>query len=138
MEVACSAGIECEFPGIRSLLDDIKRVVKEKDRHVRVRHLFVDVRLSRKPDNFNGWAHPHTYSVRWGQYRSHENGWIQMSLGYECKEMDIVRLFAHELRHNGQFHRGKSLLGVMCTYPLSQEESEDDAYEFEERIVSLM
>jgi hypothetical protein len=138
MQVSCSAGVDCEFPHIRPLLNDVKRVVREKDRHVRVSGLYVDVRLSRRHDRYNGWAHPDTYSIRWGQLRVHDNGWVQMSLGASCSDKDIIRLFAHELRHIGQFNRGKSLIGVLSTYPLNQQQSEDDAYDFEGRILDLM
>lgn len=138
MRVSCSVGVDCEFPQIRSLLNDIKRVSKEKDRNIRVRDLFVDVRLSKSHDKFNGWAHPEAFSVRRSQFRWHDDGWIQMSLGFHCSDRDVIRLFSHELRHIGQFNKGKRRYGVLTINPMTPQESEDDAYDFEERILELM
>lgn len=138
MRVSCSVGVRCEFPDIEVLLDETKRVCREKDRNIRVRDLFVDVRLSKSHDKFNGWAHPEEYSVRRNQFRWHENGWIQMSLGFECSDLDIVRLFSHELRHISQFNRGLRKFGILTIEPMTPQESEDDAYDFEERILELM
>ena len=102
MQVLCSAGVECEFPDLRPLLDDVKGLIRSIDGNVRVRDLLVETRLSPSQEAFNGWAHPEIFSVRRGQFRSHNSGWIQMSLGVECSERDIIRLFAHEMRHISQ------------------------------------
>lgn len=138
MQVSCSAGIDCEFPDLRLLLNDVKAVVREVDRDLRVRGLFVETRLSPSHSDFNGWAHPDNFSVRRNNFRYHPDGWVQMSLGFECGERDIIRLFAHELRHISQFNRGKKKYGTLTINPLSIEESEDDAYDFELRVLDLM
>jgi len=138
VQVLCSAGVECEFPDLRPLLNDVKGLIRSIDGNVRVRDLLVETRLSPSQEAFNGWAHPEIFSVRRSRFRSHDSGWIQMSLGVECSERDIIRLFAHEMRHISQFNRGRKRYGTLTINPMTVIDSEDDAYDFELRVLDLM
>jgi len=138
MQLSCSSGILCEFPDIKATIASVEKASRTLDRGIKVKNLFVEMRLSPRKDSFNGWAHPELFSVSRGNWRFHKSGWIQMSIGVDCDYIDIARVFAHELRHIAQFNRGHKKYGILTITPLTVDESEDDAYEFEEKVLNLL
>lgn len=131
-------GLVDVFPAIDELCADVKRVACRLDRDIRTRELRVDARRNNFPGTYKGWAHPVTRYSEGARTTYHSDGLIRMFIGRECGDEDIIRLYAHELRHIGQFHRGRKEYGTMTIAPLSTLDSEADAEAFEDRVLDRM
>lgn len=112
------------------------------DPDIRADYIYVEGRCCSDPLCFSGTAHPFvsTWDTRWGKrrYISHPAGKITFTIGTNVWFSDLIRLFAHELRHIGQFNRGLQQYGVLTTDPMTNQETEADAYAFEERILAKL
>lgn len=135
MIYAFSPGLVDCFPGVDELLTKVKGVACKLDRDIRTRDLRVEARRNNQPGFFKGWAYPLTRAREGQRVTYHQDGLIRMYVGAQCVDEEIVRLYAHELRHIGQFHRGRRQYGTMTIHPMSQEASEHDADDFEERVL---
>jgi hypothetical protein len=115
---------------------------KEEDPDIKLMGLHVQVRRSRH-DNYwagNAWPEEQTrvYRTNPSTLIIHPAGKITMSLGASISRHDIIRVFAHELRHIGQFHRGRKEHGYLTCSPMFEEDIEPDCYEFEDLILDKM
>lgn len=130
MRQAISDGVISDHPGIEDLLWRVAVYSCENDPDITLTGLYLQVR--RSPDHlaWSGKAWPKESS---GGIRriSHPAGRINLCIGADVPDKDIIRLFAHELRHIGQFHRGRKVCGFLGTYPLDNDEVEPDALRFE-------
>ncbi len=131
-----------DHPGIEELLWSIAVHSKEEDPDITLMGLYVQVRRSRKRTHWagNAWPTEHTrcYRTKVPTVTVHPAGKITMSIGADCTQEDIIQLFSHELRHNGQFHRGRQRFGYMTCDPMPEEDIEPDCYEFEDTILTKM
>lgn len=135
MIYSLSPGLFDCFPAFDELLAEIKRVACVLDRDIRVRDLRVEAKRNNQPSFYKGWAYPLT-RLRDGKGTTyHRDGLIRMQIGGACGEEDVIRLYAHELRHIGQFHRGRRRFGAMTINPMSDDASEDDAVDFEDCVL---
>jgi hypothetical protein len=98
----------------------------------------VYVRKSRRDDYWNGHAYPYKATKRYGKRVEHLNGRITMSLGGDIDHADIVRIFSHELRHLGQYARGRKALGFLTNANMPISEREPDCLRFEGRVLKAM
>jgi hypothetical protein len=130
-----SPGLLDVFPALDELLAEIKRIACKLDRDIRTRDLRVEARRNTQPDFYKGWAYPVTRLRDGNGTTYHGDGLVRLHVGANCDEADVVRLYAHELRHIGQFHRGRKAYGTMTISPLSQQASERDAERFEARVL---
>lgn len=135
MRVDCSSSITRAFPDLEDLLWNVGVYAKNEDRDIKLMGLRVRAIKSRAPDHWYGWAHPWEESSLYGSRLIHPAGRIDLGLGSAIREQDIVRVFAHELRHIGQFHRGRKRFGYLTTEHMKESTIEQDCYDFEESIV---
>ncbi|WP_028058441.1 hypothetical protein [Candidatus Solirubrobacter pratensis] len=140
MDLYLSPGMLRYRPEVTSHIRQIKDVAVRLDRDIRLRGLRVEVTRNPHFDRYSGWAVPEVHSRSRQGYitHAHPDGLITLRIGDECGDEDIIRLTAHELRHIGQFHRGRKRYGVMTTAPLDHWESERDAEGFEDRVLERM
>jgi hypothetical protein len=138
MVYSMTPGLLNAYPTLDELLTEIKRVCCALDRDISTRDLRVEARRNPSPQTYNGWAYPVTRLVERHRTTYHRDGLVRMWIGAQCCEEDIIRLYAHELRHIGQFHRGRKRYGNMTIHPLTEVGSEDDAESFEARVLERM
>lgn len=138
MEIRISQRLKDTQPDLNHILTEISCLARSLDRKIKSRDVLVKIRCDPHPENFVGTAWPMTYSVDRRKVVSHVNGKITMTLGYGCGTKETTILFAHELRHLGQFYRGRERYGILTTRPLAAWESEIDAYEFENKVWERM
>lgn len=138
MQVRLSQSLQAAQPDLLPILNDTLRESRYRDRDIKSRFLWVIGRCHWEADAFAGAAHPRRWSVTPYGIQSHCNGKVTLTIGKNCEPPEIARLFAHELRHIGQFHRGYDRFGQLTIETLTYDEAEDDAYEFEERIIDRM
>lgn len=116
-------------------------VSKEADPDIKLMGLFVRVRLSSssKEDYFSGISYPYEESNYNGRRILHPAGRINMTLGTKVSEEDKAILFAHELRHIGQFHRGRKIRGYLDADFMGDDyKIEGDCYKFEQEVISRL
>lgn len=138
MVYSMTPGLLNAYPTLDELLTEIKRVSCRLDRDITTRDLRVEARRNTHPKTFTGWAYPRTRFREGHRTTYHRDGLVRLSIGAECGDEDIIRLYAHELRHIGQFHRGRKLYGNLTIHPLTDTASEDDAASFEVRVLERM
>lgn len=126
------------FPEIYSLLIEVNMLACELDPRISTRDLRVEACKHRTPSVYYGWAYPYKSWTQGRRTTRHADGLVRLFIGEGCGAHDAIRLHAHELRHIGQFHGGRSLFGYMTVDPLSEAGSELDAQEFEERVLERM
>lgn len=135
MIYALTPGLMDAFPAVDDLLAKVRKVACKLDKDIHIRDLRVEARRNTQPRYFTGWAYPLTRFTDGNGTTYHRDGLIRMQIGALSTDEDITRLYAHELRHIGQFHRGRARYGAMSIAPLTEDESEADADEFELRVL---
>lgn len=135
MIYSLSPGLVDAFPSIDDILGKVRKVACKLDRDISVRALRVEARRNNHPDYYKGWAYPLTRLREGRGMTYHADGLIRLQVGAQCCEHDIICLYAHELRHIGQFHRGRRRYGTMTVEPMTEEASEADAEDFEIRVL---
>lgn len=135
MEIRLSSTVSCIYPFLASGIREITRLCQALDEDIVVQNLLVEVRAHWKPTTYCGRAYPDYASWKNGQRRIHSDGRILLTVGAGIGEEDLTRLLAHELRHIGQFHRGVQRCGFMTADYLTDEDCEDDAYDFEDYVL---
>lgn len=135
MRAAISSRVLSEHPSLEERLWAVAVHAKEADPDIKLMGLHVRACRSPKPGHWNGWAHPREESVLYHRHLIHPAGRIDMRIGINVPEEDIIRLFAHELRHIGQFHRGRKLYGYLTTDPMAEADIEPDCHDFEKFIL---
>lgn len=140
MKLQISSTIKREFPHIEDWLDEIAYWAYQEDGDIDLDNLLVSVRIGRRPTLWSGQAWPYSTSLdrRTGKRRRHSSGHIGLSLGRRNRKSEITRIFAHELRHIGQFARGREKLGYLTSSHMSNREGERDARLFEQRVMKHM
>lgn len=142
MRIKVSDSVAKDHPGIEDLLWRVAVNAKEEDPDITLMGLHVQVRRSRHDDYWagNAWPTEHTrvYRTSPASIITHPAGKVTMSLGAAISDRDIIRVFAHELRHIGQFHRGRQKYGYMTCSPMLEEDIEPDCYEFEDLILDKL
>lgn len=138
MDLRLSPRLQAAFPWLRDEASAIVRECRRVDRDLRTGDLLVEARCHPRVARFQGWAHPQAFSWFRDQPRTHENGRIQLVVGEAIRRTDFVRLLAHELRHIGQFHRGKREFGYLTSEHMTDAECENDAYLFEYKILDRL
>jgi hypothetical protein len=126
MHIYLSENLRAAHPGLEEELREVHAVSRRLDPFIRTRDLFVYGRCSRYSDATGGHA--------WDQPPA---GKITLSIGWEASREDRIRLFAHELRHVGQMHRGKKKHGYL-TWEHMNGHCEADAIDFEEKVVKAI
>lgn len=101
--------------------------------------LHISVRQSRKLRNWTGAAWPHSVSLdrRRHKRRKHPSGRVTLTIGKLVPRAEVARITAHELRHIGQFARGRKLIGHL-TCMMGDRESECDSLIFEGKVMRAM
>lgn len=137
MLIRVSPRLHEAIPTIEKEFKRVYRVAKRLDPDIgRVTPLYVSARCSRHLDYTSGHAFPETFSrLRSGEFIAHPPGRITLSIGEIAYEVDRLSLYAHELRHIGQFYRGWALTGRLSAEHLGRE-AELDAREFEEKVLN--
>lgn len=135
MRVDATLAIAQAFPDLEDLLWNIGVYAKNADHDIKLMGLRVRVLKARKADNWYGWAHPFEESVLYGNRLIHPAGRIDLGLGSKTSKEEVIRVFSHELRHIGQFHRGRQIFGYLTTEHMNPPHIEEDCYEFEDCIV---
>lgn len=137
MTYSISPGLLDLFPGLDELLVRVRSVACSLDRDIRVSDLRVEARKHRGEAVYQGWAHPRASSVIGGRTVRHRDGLVRLAIGSGCEDEDIIRVFAHELRHIGQFHRGRRHYGQL-SLAMCEVASEQDAEDFEDRVLERL
>jgi hypothetical protein len=129
-----------ERPLLARQLWDIAVKAQELDPDIHLHGLLVKVRRSRLAENWEGnaWPEERTWDVRQRHLYLHPAGKVTMSIGSKVAYPDVVRLFAHELRHIGQFHRGRYHTGFLGTGHMVEVDIEPDCYDFEDMVLAKM
>lgn len=130
MDIKLSSNLRCKFSELESDIRYIAEGAKEIDPDIDDAELFIRGRCCQSP--FTGTAYPFEFSGYGSTRIFHRNGKITFQLASDTKLVDIVRLIGHELRHIGQFHRGKREHGFLTISPLREHTSELDAFSFED------
>jgi hypothetical protein len=142
MTIRVSSNLSNFIPDLKEMLYEVAACSRSLDRKIRTKHLYVEARCAPWTDDFSGTAFAEAYTIdrRWQKTKVilHENGKVTMSLGSSVGFEHVARLFAHELRHIGQFHRGKERYGFLFCVPKSEKESEIDAFCFEQKVVDRL
>ena len=123
------------YPLIDDMLWDTMVFAKNADYDIKTNGLHVRVIKAPTPTDWWGWAYPEEQSRYRRKVLVHPAGRITLTVGTGVKPIEIVRLTAHELRHIGQFHRGRKVLGYLTAEWMKEEDVEADCYEFEDYIV---
>lgn len=109
---------------------------KEQDNDITINGLFVRVTKS-STKYWTGTAFPYESSSLHYKVISHPAGRINLRLTIDMIDRSVVILFAHELRHIGQFHRGRKKFGFLVS-EAHENDSEDDSREFEKLIADAV
>lgn len=125
-----------DHPGIEDLLWRVAVLAKTEDPDIKLMGLHVRAIRSTEEDHWNGWAWPEEDSILYGKKLVHPAGRIDLRIGAKVDDAGIMQLFAHELRHIGQFHRGRQSFGYLTTDHMTTS-CEQDCYDFEDLILSL-
>lgn len=136
MRIDASRAVLKIRPDLEDVLWNIACYCKEEDHDIRLMGLWVRARADHRTGHWNGWAWPREESNLYGVSRVHPAGRIDLALGQNVTEPTVVRLFAHELRHIGQFHRGRKQTGFMNIL-MGETEIEPDCDAFADTIVKL-
>jgi hypothetical protein len=134
VNLALSKGAVDTLPYISLVLYEISALAVEIDPDIGLSGLYVEGQISKKPTHYSGVAYPSTLSIKRKHTIFHPNGKIALSFARRNSFEEIVRLFGHELRHIGQYHRGRETHECMTIRPLTGDESEEDAYWFEDQL----
>lgn len=138
MTVRLSTRVERRHPELRGRLSEVVGACRVIDGDLRTRDLLVEARCHPFALLYRGWAYPDVVSRSRGHTRLHRNGRILLSIGDQVEFEEVARVFAHELRHIAQFHRGFKRLGYLTANHMTLEDSEADAYGFEDRVLGRM
>lgn len=142
MRLKVSESVAKDHADIEDLLWRVAVYCKEEDPDITLMGLHVQVRKNARPTYWSGMAYPHEHTVSYRTHPStivtHPAGRITMNIGSSNSTRDITTLFSHELRHIGQFHRGRKCHGFLTCDPMDPDEIEPDCYEFEELIIAKM
>lgn len=140
MKLIFSRRIESLRPNIEEQLWGVACRCKEADPAIKIMGLHISIRSSSRPLHWAGQAIPEeeTYMLRPKQLIVHPAGRITMTLGDKVSYTNTIRLFAHELRHIGQYHRGRKEYGYLTTEWMPESQVEKDAYAFEDEILDRM
>lgn len=140
MRVVVSPAVREDHPMIFQHLWSVAVEAQELDPDIHLHGLFVNAKRSRLLDHWagNAWPEERTWDARRKMLWLHPSGRITMSIGTDLYDYDIARLFAHELRHIGQFHRCRYRTGFLGTDHMADEDVEPDAIAFEEELLSKM
>lgn len=137
MRFDITAAVEQDHPGIQDLLWRIAVLAKNADPDIKLMGLYVRAIKDTSDINWSGWALPEEESYLYRKKLVHPAGRIDLRIGTGVSDVGITRLFAHELRHIGQFHRGRQVHGYLTTDHLPDEEVEPDCYAFEDEILKM-
>jgi hypothetical protein len=138
VRVALSQSIQREHSGLEDQLWAIGCHSKSSDMDIKLMGLHVRIISSKDTDHWSGWAYPEEESLFYNKALCHPAGRIQLTIGQDVTKKEIIRLFSHELRHIGQFHRGRKLFGFMTTHHMPETAIEQDCYDFEDHIIKKM
>jgi hypothetical protein len=136
VRVQVSDKISVQFPNIEDLLWQTACRAKDIDYEIMISGLYVRLTKAVRSNYWAGLALPQEISKLYGRTISHPAGRINLTIGTGISDPTIVRLFAHELRHIGQFRRGRKQTGFLGTYPMPTEDIEPDCLDFEEEVAS--
>ena len=122
------------------LLWEVNDVAHKLDPDIPTKDFYVGAQVSRYPTSWTGHAHPQEkyYDKRRGKTLECPNGRVTMSFGEYVSENRIRRLFAHELRHLGQFERGRKETGQLNLRHMYRLLVEPDCIAFEGRVLREM
>lgn len=135
MRVAISRGVVTLRPELEDQLWAVACHAKEADHDIKLTGLHVQIRKACQPEHWAGLAWPKEETWRYNRIVVHPAGRIDLSIGTGVQASSIIRLFAHELRHIGQFHRGRKIYGYLTTEHMYEDEIEPDCYDFEEYVL---
>jgi hypothetical protein len=108
------------------------------DEDIRIEGLFIRVTKAKADGDYFGWAYPDERTWIGKKSIAHPGGRIDLRLGVKVSKRAITTLFAHELRHIGQFHRGRKKLGFFSADYLDDRLCETDCFEFEKRVLETL
>ena len=108
---------------------------KTVDPEIKLSGLHVRVLPARSIGIWSGWALPREESSWYNGKLIHPAGRINLYLSEGMGEGSLVRLFSHELRHIGNFHRGRQQYGYLTDKHMKPDLVEPDCHEFEEIIL---
>jgi hypothetical protein len=137
LQFVISPAARAHFPTIQEDVTYVLRTSQRYDRDLRTSNLLVTIRY-RSDEKYSGRAWNEIYSVWDRRHHWHLDGKIHLSIGQGCGFAEIATVAAHEARHIGQFHRGRKRFGVLTLDPLTNDECEADAYEFEDKILDKL
>jgi hypothetical protein len=135
VNLALSKGAVKSLPPVTStVLFEVAKVCTELDSDLCLDGLYIEGQINKRPEYYGGIAYPSTLTKTRKQTVFHPDGKIVLNFSRSNNFEEVVRLFAHELRHIGQFHRGRETHDYMTIQPLTSNESEEDAYWFETQV----
>lgn len=133
-----SPGLMDAYPKMDELLCDIKTAACTLDSMIGTRDLRVEARLHHAECRYFGWAYPFQTKTEGKRITRHADGLVRLYIGRGCNSEDVIRLYAHELRHIGQFHIGRARHGYLTLDPMTVTLSEDDAEAFEDSVLTYL
>lgn len=137
MKTVISVTLQKTHPDLETILWRTACLSKEHDNDIQFDGLLVRATKSRT-QYWTGSASPYEDSTIRTKKYIHPGGRIDLHLTKGMVRRSIIVLFAHELRHIGQFHRGRKKYGVMGWDGTPEDEFERDCMEFEQLIANLM
>jgi hypothetical protein len=135
MRTSITTAVLLAHPDIEDILWSTMVHAMDADWAIRASGLHVRVRKAPEDRMWWGWAYPEEHSTFYRKRLVHPAGRITLTIGNDVSKRDIVRLVAHELRHIGQFHRGRKLTGFLTAGWMDDDEVEPDCYAFEEHVI---
>lgn len=137
MRVITTDAIRHHHPNIENELWQTACFAKDQDPDIMLMGLLVRVKLASEKDYWAGITYPEEESVYYGKKYIHPAGRINLYLGSDVTSRNKAILMAHELKHVGQFHRGRKLKGFLnLDHMHSDDEIEEDCIFFEKEIAN--
>jgi hypothetical protein len=112
MKTVISDAMQKAHPNLEGVLWRTACMAKEQDNDIMISGLLVRI-VKSKDLYWTGSADPHEESILYKKKLIHPAGRIDLRLTTGMIQRSIVVLFAHELKHIGQFHRGRKKNGVL-------------------------
>jgi hypothetical protein len=133
-----SQSIQKAHPNLERILWRTACIAKEYDNEITISGLFV--RVTKSPSLYwSGNADPLEETVLYNKIICHPAGRVNLKLTGGMVERSVIILFAHELRHIGQFNKGRRKYGVLMTEITESDYLiEKDAYTFEKKIADIV
>jgi hypothetical protein len=141
MKLSVHYKIRQRFPKIEGLFWETAYLAREFDPDIQLNGLWVTIRPSRSANStfYEGIAYPVENTRRGDYVVIHPAGKISISLSKQVSEADQISLFAHELRHIAQFHRGRKINGHFNNHYMGDNDiAEEDCYDFQDKIVDRL